>query len=118
MEEATKRAKTAAATTETAARDAAQTTAREKTTLEAKVSELERDLGMAMSDLATTSHQFSQVTNQLQVATEEAACLRDANAKLSQDLDGKLGGLLLSFSGFPLAPCRALACRPWLQGRA
>jgi hypothetical protein len=48
-----------------------------------RVSELERDLGTATSDLATTSRQFSQVTNQLQVATEEAARLRDANTKLS-----------------------------------
>jgi chromosome segregation ATPase len=117
-EEAAERAKTAAATTETAARDAAQAAAHEKAALEAKVSELERDLGTATSDLATTSCQFSQVTNQLQVATEEAARLRDANVKLSQDLDGKLGGPLLSLSGFPLAPCRALICRSCLQGRA
>jgi hypothetical protein len=47
------------------------------------VSKLERDLGTATSDLAMTSRQFSQVTNQLQVASEEAARLRDANAKLS-----------------------------------
>jgi hypothetical protein len=39
--------------------------------------------------LATTSRQFSQVTNQLQVATEEVSRLQDSNAKLSQDLDGK-----------------------------
>jgi hypothetical protein len=41
--------------------------------LEARVSELERDLGTATTDLATTCRQFSQVTNQLQVVTEEAA---------------------------------------------
>jgi hypothetical protein len=29
--------------------------------------------------------QFSQVTNQLQMVTEEAAQLRDNNAKLSRD---------------------------------
>jgi hypothetical protein len=81
------------------------------------VSELERDLGTATSDLATTNRQFSQVTNQLQVATAEAARLRDTNAMMSQDLDGKLGGLILSLSGFPLAPCRALIRQPWLQGR-
>jgi hypothetical protein len=51
--------------------------------LEARVSELERDLGTAMTDLATTGRQFSQVTNQLQVATEEVAQLRENNAKLS-----------------------------------
>jgi hypothetical protein len=45
---------------------------------------------MATMDLATTSRQFSQVTNQLQVATEEVSRLQDSNAKLSQDLDGKL----------------------------
>jgi hypothetical protein len=117
-EEAAERAKTAAVATETAARDAAQAAAREKAELEAKVSKLERDLGTATSDLATMSRQFSQVTNQLQVATEEAAWLRDANAKLSQDLDGKLDSPLLSLSGFPLAPCWVLICWPWLQGRA
>jgi uncharacterized protein YoxC len=54
-----------------------------------KVLELERDLGTATADLVTAGRQFSQVTNQLQVATEEAAQLHDNNAKLSQDLDGK-----------------------------
>jgi hypothetical protein len=33
--------------------------------LEAKVLELEHDLGTAMKDLAMTSRQFSQVMNQL-----------------------------------------------------
>jgi hypothetical protein len=54
------------------------------------VLELESDLRTATTDLATTSHQFSQVTNQLQVATEEASRLRDSNTKLSHDLEGKL----------------------------
>jgi hypothetical protein len=40
-------------------------------------------------DLATTSRQFSQVTNQLEVVTKEASRFRDSNAKLSQDLDDK-----------------------------
>jgi chromosome segregation ATPase len=84
-EEATERAKTAVVATETAARDAA----REKVALEAMVSELERDLGTATTDLATTGHKFSQVKNQLQVVTEEVAQLRDNNAKLSQDLEGE-----------------------------
>jgi hypothetical protein len=56
-------ARTAAATTETAARDAAPAAAREKAVLEARVSELERNLSMATTDLAKTSRQFSQVTN-------------------------------------------------------
>jgi putative methionine-R-sulfoxide reductase with GAF domain len=43
-----------------------------------------------MTDLATSSCQFSQVTSQLQVATEEVSRLQDSNAKLSQDLDDKL----------------------------
>jgi hypothetical protein len=47
------RARTSASATEVAARDAAQADACEKTTLEAKVSELERDLVMATTDLAT-----------------------------------------------------------------
>jgi uncharacterized protein (DUF3084 family) len=88
-EEDTERAKTAAAATETAARDAAQAAAREKAALEARVSGLERDLGTAMMDLAMMGHQFSQVTNQLQVVTEEAVQLRDNNAKLSPDLEGE-----------------------------
>jgi hypothetical protein len=89
-EEAAERAKTVAATTETIARDATQTAAREKAAFETKVSELESDLCTATTDLATTRRQFSQVTNQLQVATEEVSRLQDSNAKLSQDLDGKL----------------------------
>jgi hypothetical protein len=36
------------------------------------------------------------MTNQLQVVTEEVAQLRDTNAKLSHDLDGKSNGPLLS----------------------
>jgi hypothetical protein len=47
------RARTSATATEVAARDAAQAAAREKTTLDAKVSELERDLVMATTDLVT-----------------------------------------------------------------
>jgi chromosome segregation ATPase len=89
VEDATKRAKTVVAAAETTARETAQAAAREKATLEAKASELESDLNMAMTDLATTSRQFSQVTNQLQVVTEEGSRLRDSNAKLSQDLEGK-----------------------------
>jgi chromosome segregation ATPase len=53
-EEAAERAKTAAATIETATQDAAC----EKAMLEARVSELERDLGMATMDLATVGCQF------------------------------------------------------------
>jgi chromosome segregation ATPase len=80
-EEAAERAKTATTSTESTTRDAAQAAGREKAALEAKVSELERDMGTVMTALATTDRQFSQVTNQLQVVTEEAAWLRDANAK-------------------------------------
>jgi hypothetical protein len=88
-EEAAERAKTVAASTETAARDAAQAVACEKAALEARVLELERDLGTSTMDLAMTGRQFTQVTNQLQVVIEEAAQLRDNNAKLSQDLEGE-----------------------------
>jgi DNA repair exonuclease SbcCD ATPase subunit len=91
-EEVAKRAKTATATAESAAREASQTAAREKAALEAKVSELEIDLRTATTDLATTSRQFSQTTNQLQVVTEEASRLQSSNAKLSQDLEGKSDG--------------------------
>jgi hypothetical protein len=53
------------------------------------VLELESDLQTATTNLATTSRQLSQVTNQLQVATEEASRLRNSNAKLSQYLEDK-----------------------------
>jgi chromosome segregation ATPase len=91
-EETTERAKTTTTATESPAWDAAQAAACEKAALEAKVSELERDLGTATTDLVTAGRQFSQVTNQLQVVTGEAARLRDVNAKLSQDLDSQLHG--------------------------
>jgi hypothetical protein len=58
-EEAAKRARAAAATTEAAARDATQAAVHEKEALEAKVSDLERDQGTAMADLATAGRQFS-----------------------------------------------------------
>jgi hypothetical protein len=89
-EQATERAKTAASTAESTAREASQGAAREKAALKEKVLELESDLWTATADLAMTSHQFSSVTNQLQVATEEASRLQDSNAKLLQDLEGKL----------------------------
>jgi hypothetical protein len=54
-EEATERARATAAATEAAARDATQAAAREKTMLEVRVSELERDLGTTTTDLATAS---------------------------------------------------------------
>jgi hypothetical protein len=63
VEEAAERAKSAAAATETAARDAAQAAAREKAVLKARVSELDRDLGTATTELATMGRQFSQDTN-------------------------------------------------------
>jgi chromosome segregation ATPase len=81
VEEVAKRAKTAAATAKSAAREASQTTAREKAALKAKVSELESDLRTATTNLATTSRQFSQTTNQLQVVTEEALRLQSSNTK-------------------------------------
>jgi hypothetical protein len=61
------------AATEATVRDTTQTASREKVPLETRVLELECDLGIATSDLAMTSLQFSQVTNQLQVVTVEAA---------------------------------------------
>jgi hypothetical protein len=53
VEEAAERAKTTAAATETSTRDAAQAASREKETLEARVSELECDLGTTTTNLAT-----------------------------------------------------------------
>jgi hypothetical protein len=58
-EEAAERSKTATTSLETTARDAALVAAREKATLEARVSELERDLGTDTTDLATDGRQFS-----------------------------------------------------------
>jgi hypothetical protein len=92
---------------ETTAREASRTTAREKATLEAKMLELERDLRMTTTDLGTTSRQFSQATNQLQVVTEEALRLQNSNAKLSQDLEGKPDDPR-SLSSSALASCRDL----------
>jgi chromosome segregation ATPase len=91
-EEVAEKAKTAVATTESATQEASQTAAREKEALEAKVSELESDFRTATTDLAMTSRQFSQTTNQLQVVTEEASRLQSSNAKLSQYLEGKSDG--------------------------
>jgi hypothetical protein len=53
------------------------------------VAELERDLVTAGTDLTTANCQFSEVTNKLQVVSEEATRLREDNSKLSHDLDGK-----------------------------
>jgi chromosome segregation ATPase len=117
-EEATERAKTATTATETTAQDAAQVGACEKATLEARVSRLERDLGTATTDLATTSHQFSQVTNQLQVVSEEATQLRESNAKLSQDLESESRGRFLPLFCSLLASCHVLICWSWSQGHA
>jgi multidrug resistance efflux pump len=58
-EEAVERAKTAAAATKTVTRDVAQVAAREKAVLEARVSELERDLGTATMYMPMTGRQFS-----------------------------------------------------------
>jgi chromosome segregation ATPase len=74
-EEAAERANTTMATAETTTREASQIATREKAALEAKVSELESDLRTATTDLAMTSRQFSQATNQLQVVTKEASRL-------------------------------------------
>jgi hypothetical protein len=51
------------------------------------------------------------------VVTEEGAQLRDTNAKLSQDLDGKSDGPFLSLSGSLLVPYRTLIHWSWLQER-
>jgi hypothetical protein len=117
-EEAAERAKTVVTATETAAREATQAAAREKVTLEARVLELEQDLGTAMTDLATAGCQFSQVTNQLQVVSEEATQLCESNAKLSQDLEGESRGRYLSLFCTLLAFCHVLTCWSWPQGRA
>jgi chromosome segregation ATPase len=55
-EEAAERARTTATTTEATARDVTQAAARKKAMLDARVSELECDLGTATADLATAGH--------------------------------------------------------------
>jgi hypothetical protein len=82
------------------------------------VSELERDLGTAVMDLETAGRQFSQVTNQLQVVSEEAMQLRESNTKLLQDLEGESRGRFLSFFRSLLVSCHVLICWSWSQGRA
>jgi septation ring formation regulator EzrA len=112
-EEAAERAKTATTTAEATARDAAEAAAREKAALETKMSVFESDLRRITTDLATTSRQFSQVTNQLQVATEEVSRLQDSNTKLSQDLDSTLVIHPPSTSS-AFASCRSLTRCSWL----
>jgi hypothetical protein len=116
--QAAERARTAAATTETAARDTTQAAAREKVSLEARVSELERDLGTTTADLTTAGCQFFQVSNQLQEISEAATRLRESNAKLSEDLEGELCGCFPS--SYPSVPisCRVLICWSSSQGLA
>jgi chromosome segregation ATPase len=110
LEEAAERARAVAADTEVAARDAAQAAAHEKAALEAKVSDLESELGTAPVDLATSGRNFSQVSNQLQEVSEEATRLRESNAKLSEDLDGESSRCFLSPFSSLSASQRALTC--------
>jgi hypothetical protein len=76
--------------------------------LEARVSELERGLGTATADLATAGCQFSQVSNQFRVVSEEATRLCESNAKLSEDLEGESCGRFLSLSSSLHVFCRVL----------
>jgi hypothetical protein len=66
------KATTTAAATEATAWDAAQAAAPEMATLEAMVAKLERDLAATGVDLSSANRQFSEVTNRLQVVSEEA----------------------------------------------
>jgi hypothetical protein len=70
-------------------------------TLETKVADLERDLGTTTMDLAVAGHQFSHVTNQLQVVSKKVTRLRESNTKLLEDLEGE------SSCHFP-SPCHSL----------
>jgi hypothetical protein len=80
------------------------------------VAELERDLATAGVDLTTANRQFSEVTNKLQVVSEEATWLREDKSKLSQDLDGESDGPL--FPQLLLLACFlfVLTCLLVLQG--
>jgi chromosome segregation ATPase len=83
--EAAERDTTSFAAAEASARDVARAAAQEK----AEVTDLEWDLAAAGADLATANHQFSEVSTQLQVASEEVTRLREDDSKLSQGLDGE-----------------------------
>jgi DNA-binding transcriptional regulator YdaS (Cro superfamily) len=117
-EEAAERARTTATATKITARDATQAVAREKVALEAKVSQLECDLGTTTTDLATVGRQFSLVTNQLQVVSKEATRLRENNAKLSDHLEGEPHGCFLSLSRSLLVSCYILTHWSSSQWRA
>jgi uncharacterized tellurite resistance protein B-like protein len=69
-------------------------------------------------NLAMAGRQFSQVTNQLQVVSEEATQLRESNTKLSRDLEGESRDRFLSLFHSLLVSCHALICWSWSQGRA
>jgi chromosome segregation ATPase len=83
------KATTATTAAVAATQNAAHTAAQEKMALETKVAELEQELVTAESDLKTVNRQFSEVTNRLQVVSDEVTRLREDNFKLSQDVDGE-----------------------------
>jgi hypothetical protein len=58
--------------------------------------------------MSSAGRQFSQVSNQLQVVSEEVTRLRESNAKLSEDLEGDLRGCFPSSSPSPPVSCRIL----------
>jgi hypothetical protein len=68
--------------------------------------------------LVTAGRQFAQVTNQLQVVSEEATRLRDNNAKLSHDLEGEPCSRFLSLFCPLLISCHVLICWLWSQEHA
>jgi hypothetical protein len=77
------------------------------------LSELERDLGTTTTNLVTAGRQFSQVTTQLQVVSEEAMQQHESNAKQSQDLEGESHGRFLSLFRSLLVSCHVLVCWSW-----
>jgi hypothetical protein len=74
--------------------------------------------GGAAVDLATIGRHFSQVTNQLHVVTEEATRLRESNAKLSEDLEGKSSRHFPSPSHLSFASLCVVTCFLMLYGCA
>jgi uncharacterized phage infection (PIP) family protein YhgE len=94
------------ATTATAiAWDATQTTAQEKTTLEAKVAELDHDLGTTGSDLRTVNQHFSEVTNRLQVVSDEVTRLWEVNSKLCKTSPLRFDASICNFLSSPMLTC-------------
>jgi hypothetical protein len=71
------------------AASATQTTAQEKTTLEAKVADLQQDLVLAGVDLKTANDHVVDLVAKLQSTTYEGTRFRETVATRDQDIQSK-----------------------------